>query len=290
MIWQNNEKMCVPVEFAHFGAKPIENAPVIWAITTSDGQRLKTGRFQKNLPLDNCIPVGTIDFAFDEIKDPQRLTVSVQIENTAVQNQWDIWVYPVQKQAIKNMPSITDRLDRSTLDKLRKGENVLLTFPRGTVSPEKGGAIPVGFSSIFWNTAWTRKQAPHTMGILCDPEHPALSLFPNDGYSDYQWWDIVSRCDAMIMDDFPADFRPVIHLIDDWFTNRKLGILFETKVGAGKLMVCSVDLQNDLDNRPAAAQFRHSLLDYMASERFNPQQEVSIDLIMGLFQSMNETK
>lgn len=36
----------------------------------------------------------------------------------------------------------------------------------------------------------------------------------------------MSRCNAMVLDDFPADYRPVVHLIDDWFTNRKLGILF----------------------------------------------------------------
>ena len=283
MVWLNNEKMNVPVEFAHFGEKPINNATITWTITTLDGQSLKKGSFRQNLPLDNCIPVGTIDFAFDEISKPQQLIVSVQIENTTVRNQWNIWVYPAQKQVIPNMPFITSRLDQTALDKLHRGENVLLTFPRGTVRPEKGGSIPVGFSSIFWNTAWTRKQAPHTLGILCDSNHAALSAFPNEGVSDYQWWDIVSECDAMIMDDFPADFRPIVHLIDDWFTNRKLGILFEAKVGNGKLMVCSVDLQKDLSKRPAAAQFRQNILEYMASERFNPTKEVNVDTIKTMF-------
>ena len=106
------------------------------------------------------------------------------------------------------------------------------------IASGKGGNIKVGFSSIFWNTAWTNKQAPHTLGIYCNPSHPALSLFPTEKYSDYQWWDIVSDCEAIVMDDFPAEYRPVVHLIDDWFTNRKLGLLFEAKVGNGKLMVC----------------------------------------------------
>ena len=283
MVWLNNEKMDVPVEFANFGAKPITNAGITWTVATSDGQSLKKGVFNKHLPLDNCIPVGTIDFDFAVIKEPRQLTVTVQIDNTTIRNQWHIWVYPAQKQTVKNMPFVTSKLDQTALAKLNQGENVLLTFPKGTVSPLKGGQIPVGFSSIFWNTAWSRKQAPHTLGILCDPRHPALSSFPNEGYSDYQWWDIVSACDAMLMDDFPADFRPIIHLIDDWFTNRKLGILFEAKVGNGKLMVCSVDLQKDLNKRPAAAQFRQSILEYMSSGRFNPVKDISIDIINNLF-------
>ena len=284
MVWLNNEKMTVPVEFANYGDKPIDNAAITWTIAMSDGQLLKKGNFQKNLPFGNYLPVGNIDFSFEEIKEPGQLTVSVQIDNTSVKNQWNIWVYPAQKPVIPNMPHIVSKLDQTALDKLNKGEKVLLTFPRGTVSPQKGGSIPVGFSSIFWNTAWTRKQAPHTLGVLCDPKHPALVSFPNEGVSDYQWWDLVTECDAMLMDDFPADFRPIIHLIDDWFTNRKLGFLFEAKVGNGKLMVCSVDLQKDISNRPAAAQFRQSVLEYMASERFNPAKEVDLGLIKSLFE------
>ncbi|MCD8134421.1 MAG: hypothetical protein LUH01_00080 [Parabacteroides gordonii] len=87
----------------------------------------------------------------------------------------------------------------------------------------------------------------------------------------------------MVLDDFPADYRPVVHLIDDWFTNRKLGILLEGKVGNGKLMVCSADLQRDLDKRPAARQFKQSILQYMASDRFNPSAPIDPALIRGLY-------
>ena len=283
MVWLNNEQMNVAVEFANFGEQPINNAEITWTVTTSDGQLLKKGSFRKDLPLDNNIQVGNIDFSFAEINVPKQLTVSVKIENTPVMNQWNIFVYPVQKPVIQIMPYTTSRFDQKAMEKLLNGEKVFLTFPRGTVAPQKGGNIPVGFSSIFWNTAWTRKQAPHTLGVLCDPGHAALLMFPNEGVSDYQWWEIVNECDAMCMDDFPADFRPIVHLIDDWFTNRKLGILFEAKIGNGKLMVCSVDLQKDISKRPAAAQFRQSILEYMASERFNPSIEVEKELIQSLF-------
>ena len=38
---------------------------------------------------------------------------------------------------------------------LNKGGKVLLTLKQGTIKADKGGDIQVGFSSIFWNTAWT---------------------------------------------------------------------------------------------------------------------------------------
>ena len=284
MTWLNNERMYVPIEFAHFGEKPINNANIEWTIaTTSDNKTIGKGDFTKDLPLDNCIKVGNIDMSFEQIKEATQLTVTVQIKDTEIKNKWNIWVYPAQKTAISNAPYITSSFDNNALDRLNKGETVLLTTPRGKVLPAKGGDIAVGFSSIFWNTAWTRNQAPHTLGILCDPKHPALSSFPNEGYSDYQWWDIVSDCDAMILDDFPSDFKPIVYLIDDWFKNRRLGLLFEAKVGKGKLMVCSTDLNRDARKYPATAQFKQSLIEYMASDRFNPEKELQPEQIREFF-------
>jgi hypothetical protein len=86
----------------------------------------------------------------------------------------------------------------------------------------------------------------------------------------------------MLMDDFPAGFRPLVHHIDDWFTNRKLGLLFETKAGKGKLMVCSADIAGNLDKRHAARQFRQSIELYMASDKFNPATELDLEVVKGL--------
>ena len=279
MVWLNDEVLEAPLEMAHFGEKAITHATVNWRITAADKQVLAEGAFTRDLPLGNCIPAGNIHCDLSGIKEASQLTVTASIEGTDIQNRWNIWVYPAVKQAVSTLPHITTRLDRTAQEKLQNGESVLL-LTYGTVPPDKGGDIVTGFSSIFWNTAWTRGQAPHTLGICCDAGHPALAAFPNDGVSDYQWWDLMSRCDAMVIDGMPEDFRPIVYIVDDWFTNRKLGMLYEARVGKGKLLVCGADLQNDLATRPAAAQFRQSLLEYMASLDFNPSQELKVEDIV----------
>lgn len=283
MVWLNNETLTAPIELAHFGEKPLQAATIHWQISNQAGEELAQGDFVKDLPLTNCIPVGTIDYALSDITAPTQLTVRVDVKETHRKNQWNIWVYPAKQKAVKQAPYIASTLDSQAMAKLNQGESVLLLLSPGTIAAEKGGNISAGFSAIFWNTAWTNKQPPHTLGILCDPQHPALAAFPNEGYSDYQWWDLVSNCNAMVLDDFPGALRPVVHLIDDWFTNRKLGILFEAQVGKGKLMVCSADLQQNLDKRPAARQFKQSLLQYMASERFSPSIAIDPALVRNLY-------
>lgn len=284
MVWLNDEILDVPVEVAHFGERPLHEAHIVWSICNRAGERLAEGAFVKDLPVTNCISVGNMKYVLSEIDKPVQLTVRVEIKEANNRNQWDIWVYPVKQETVEKLPYITSTLDSLAMEHLSRGENVLLQLSPESILPEKGGDIRVGFSSIFWNTVWTEKQPPHTLGILCNPKHPALAAFPTESYSGYQWWDLVSNCSAMILDDFPADYRPIVYLIDDWFTNRKLGILLEGRVGNGKLMVCSVDLQKELDKRPAARQFRQSILQYMASDCFNPSALLDPEKIRALYE------
>src|SRR5262249_33885484 len=144
------------------------------------------------------------------------------------------------------------------------------------------GKVALGFSSIFWNTTWTRRQPPHTLGILCDPAHPALAGFPTDAHSNWQSWYLISRADALILDGLPRELGPIVRVIDDWVTSRKLGLVFEARVGSGKLLACSIDLERGLEANPVARQLRASLLRYMAGDRFEPRVELAIEQVKSL--------
>lgn len=281
LIWNNNEQFKADIEFAHFGERPLQDVTVLWNIETKGGQIVKSGSFKRDLPIGNLIEIGRIECPLNTIPDPTQLTLNVSLENTKIANSWQVWVYPSTKKEIQKKPYITNKLDKTAIDKLNQGENVLL-LSYGKIASEKGGDIRVAFTPIFWNTAWTYNVPPHTLGFLCDPGHPAFASFPNEGHSDFQWKELAVSCNAMVMDDFPHDFRPLVYVIDDWFKNRKLGVLFECKVGKGNLIVCSIDLATDLDKRLSAVQFKQSILEYMASSQFNPQKEITPDLIRQL--------
>jgi hypothetical protein len=69
--------------------------------------------------------------------------------------------------------------------------------------------------------------------------------------------------------------KPIVQVIDDWFTNRKLAYVFEAKVGQGRLIACAADL-SDTTRRPAARQLLVSLLNYMEGAEFAPSASVAI--------------
>ena len=209
--------------------------------------------------------------------------LTLQISIGKYTNQWDFFVYPAELPAVDtSRVSIVNQLDKKTIDQLQRGGTVLLSIKKGSVKPEAGGDIAIGFSSIFWNTAWTSRQAPHTLGILCNPHHPALDLFPTQYHSNWQWWDAMSHSTAIRLDAVDQNIKPIVRVIDDWVTARPLGLVFECKVGKGKLLVSSIDLTSNLSTRPEARQLRHSLLKYIADRSFNPTTPVSVEKIQAL--------
>jgi hypothetical protein len=71
-------------------------------------------------------------------------------------------------------------------------------------------------------------------------------------------------------------------VVDDWITARPLGLIFECRVGKGKLIVSGIDLITGQEQRPEARQLVYSLRKYMASGGFNPVAEVSTEEIGGI--------
>jgi len=74
---------------------------------------------------------------------------------------------------------------------------------------------------------------------------------------------------TIILDSIP-NVKPIVEMVDNWVNNRRLASVFEAKVGPGKLIYSSIDLQTNIDNRPQAKQLLISLLAYMNSAKFNP--------------------
>ncbi len=282
MIYRNNESFDAEIEIAHFGEKPLRNQAITCRILDSHKNTVFSKSFTKELiEKGNCIHIGSVSFSLDGFHRAQKLIFEITLDKTTFTNRWEIWVYPSIQKTVAGNVLVTQKLDKSAEAELSKGGSVLL-LTCGQIGKDKGAAVAIGFSSIFWNTAWTNNQAPHTLGILCDPKNPVFNDFPTEYHSNWQWWDPVSHSQAMIINEFPAELRPLIQPIDTWFENRRLALAFETRTGGGRLMVCSIDFTGNIDERPVSKQLEISILNYMNSASFNPGIEVDINSIKGL--------
>ena len=274
-IYRSNERFKAHIEVAHFGEQTLVSPEISWTIVENN-KVLESGQFRPDqIAIDNAQQIGEVLFSLEQFQKPKKLTLKVNILEST--NSWDFWVYPDSPPIPVNMPFITDVLDLKAKQILEKGGNVLWSLKEGTLKQAYGGNIKVGFSSIFWNTAWTNGQAPHTLGILCNPEHKALEQFPTEYHSNWQWWDAMKNAQAIRLDKISGEIKPIIRIIDDWFENRNLAMIFEVKVGKGKIIVCGSDLITDQQSRPEANQLIYSLISYMNGPHFDPNTAIGFE-------------
>jgi len=281
MIYENNEDFSDTIQIANFSPQSLYK-PVEWNIKNDKGEILWKGQFaKKKIPIGNTFIAGEIKQSLASIKKPGRFIITVKVDN--YENNWDFFVYPSVKKKISSDIFVTQQFNDKAKQVLQNGGKVLLTIKKGSIKGDKGGNIKIGFSSIFWNTAWTNGQAPNTLGILCDPKNPALKEFPTQYYSNYQWWDAMSHSNAILLDSVGKNIQPIVRVIDDWYSAKPLGLIFQCKVGKGKLIFSGIDLISNNENRPEAKQLLQSLTSYMESDKFRPTNTVSMDKIKNLF-------
>jgi len=283
-VFTTAETLEADVEVAHFGPKPLAGVKPSWRLVDESGKAVARGALPpRDVPIDNGTALGRVSVRLRGLATPRRYRLVVGLDGTPFENDWDVWVFPPRVDtAAPAGVTVVGALDAAAEARLAEGGRVVLLVPPDRVRGDALGKVELGFSSIFWNTAWTGRQAPHTLGVLLDPKHPALETFPTEGHSNWQWWYLVSRAGAMILDGLPQALRPTVQVIDDWFTNRRLGLVFEARVGKGRLLVTSIDLERDLETNLVARQMRHSLLSYAAGPRFAPQVEVTADAVRSL--------
>jgi hypothetical protein len=265
-VYTNKETFQAEFGIANY-FKDLTGTTFRWKLKTTVGTVLKEESMRSEfVSSGNTSKMGTLSIPLNELPAPAKYQVELSIDGTIFKNQWDIWVYPV---AIKmpNSDVLVTSSFREAVKALEEGKKVLLNPDIEQIVGITGKFVPV-----FWSPVHFPNQ-PGTMGLLVDPELAALEHFPTDFHSNWQWWDLCKNSKTLVLDSLNVD--PIVRVIDNFFKNRKMGNVFEAKVGKGRLVFSSIDLHTKISSRPVARQLKYSLLKYMSSTNFQPESTLS---------------
>lgn len=237
---------------------------------------------------DVCLPLGkhsnitSIKHILSDIYQPSKLTLKITI-NGQWKNHWDFWVYPENSSEEVKTEGIyiTDTLDSKAIETLQNGGKVLIAAAGKVML---GNDIKQQYLPVFWNTSWFKMRPPHTTGAYIESSHPLFRHgFPTDSWSNLNWWELLNNAQVMNLMELPAAYQPPVQPIDTWHVSRKLGMIVEAKVLNGSLLITTIDIQNDLQNRLVARQMRNAIIGYMQSEEFNPPLHLDPSVISHFF-------
>lgn len=293
--WTNNEKFTANLEVANYSAAKMKGQKVNWELREADGAIVAGDVVAVDLEQGELTYVTTLHVDLSDIPKSKKLILTVAIEGTGYKNAWPVWVYPAKQGPTKaNDITIANNIDKDLFSALAAGKSVLL-FP----DFEDVAELSVGglFIPDYWNYRMfkgisesnKKPVSPGTMSILTNPMHPLFKDFPTEFYTNWQWWPIIKKSRPFILDNTPADYRPIVQVVDNIERNHKLGLIFEFRIGDGKLLVCMSDLKSVRD-KPEGRQLYNSILNYMSSADFNPLQKLTAQELKSLFSTKVSAK
>lgn len=209
-----------------------------------------------------------------------KAVLTLTLVETSITNRYDITILPPAKPVVPQEAVSVVHTMGDALPLLQEGKRVLLL-------PETVSECVKGFyCTDFWCYPMFRsisesmnKEVPvGTMGLCIQAEHPIAKALYSDEYSTPQWYMPVSHADCAVLDAAPEGFTPIVQMIDNFERNHRLGLIFETKVGGGRLLISTVRTEECPDD-PAMSRLAQALIDYAASDEFAPRAELDAAML-----------
>ena len=251
-------RLDVALEDAASGAKVWSASRAVGMV--ANGRLSPLGAFDVEIPQSDLARKYWLKVSLNVPGDPS--TLNSQPSTSLASNEWEIYAFP-QPSTLNSQPStvrvVEDISEAELASAMEKGERVLLL-----------GAGP--FKSL--PTTYRIGMAGRCSGnyaTVIKAGHPALEGLPHEGFCGWQFRRLMEGGRAVQLE-AGVPFDPIIDIASSVKFPIRQAMLFEYRIGAGRLLVCSFAFGK---NDPAAAWLRARLVDYAVREAFNPSQALT---------------
>ena len=217
--------------------------------------------------------LGEFEVAIPVADKPTKYLLRASFVGGAVkaENEWEVYAFPENstRSTCSTRPNstlhnvrIVSNISRDDLfAAMGRGERVLLL-----------GKGPFKSLRTSFRIGLAGRTSGHYATII-KPNHPALEGMPHEGFCGWQFRRLMQN-GAAVQLEAGVPFDPIIEVASSDKYLIRQAMLFEYKVGEGRLLVCSFAFGA---NDPAAAWLKARLEAYAASDAFNPKQSLTPD-------------
>ncbi len=216
------------------------------------------------VPCGDVLELGGFDVDVPDENGVRKYFLRAKFASTAVtaENEWEIYAFPtLRNHAIsQNLTICHDISCNDLVAAMECGEHILLL---GT-GPFK--SLPTTFRIGLAG------RCSGNYATVIKSGHPALHALQHDGFCGWQFRRLMEGARAVQLEaDVPFD--PIIDVASSEKFPIRQAMLFEYRVGEGKLLVCSFSFS---DADPAAVWLKTRLVEYASSDAFKPSLSLSV--------------
>lgn len=275
-VYTAGEVLTATCELAHYGPASLPPSLLQWRLLSDSGETLQRGQWDlPSLATGQLHSLGVLQTELADLPVPSELTLELSLPEFGLKNSWRVWLCAEEVHEQANL-LVTEKWDDHAREALSNGKNVLLVAHQPAAYLEAAS-----FRPVLWSYRLFQRRDGY--GLWIDHQHPALAEFPTRFHADWQWQDLVKSGMCINYRQILGQISPIVESIDCFDLARPQTMLFETRVGSGRLLVCGMDVLTDLDKRPAARQLLNSLVKYAASQQFEPPRQTTLEQLNILF-------
>ena len=258
--WTAGETFTAELALAHYGPADHVAGELKWTLG-AEGQILLAGTLAAApVPGGGLRSLGRLQFTWPDLARAGRLELGLQHQPSGAATSYPLWVYPILP-AVPTLPpgvSLVSAFDDRTRSLLAAGRTVVLCADSTRPLDRSPGG---GWAPDFWSWSMFRN-VPGTLGLALTAGHPAFAGFPTESHSHWQWRHLARSAQPVVLDDLERNLVPIAEVIDNPERAHRLGLIFEARVGPGRLLVCAIDLPALAPRHPEARALLASLLNY----------------------------
>ncbi len=284
-VWSSGDCLEAPLEVCHFGEADLVGKELCWKLSQEpEGVPAASGRIPcPRIPRGSKMPVGVLRIPLSGIRGNRHCVLELTMDG--IRNHYDIYIYDraagelQEPQGGSKAPACAGTLYtrdwKEAKQALGKGVTVIYS---PWLSDMDYDCPPLSMKNVFWNAqmgpGWIRP-----LGLSIQEGHPLFQNFPTGHDGGWQWEDILDHGRGFCLDGMPQGLSPVVRAIDDWNRNLPLSLILEARVGGGRLLLVSADLEGGFQERPAAYSLKRALLAYAASGRYAEAVEIPLEAV-----------
>lgn len=269
------ETVQIPVWVSHYGAD-VENAQLCLRVS-AEGKTVA----EEKIPV-TALKKGTLTelyqwaFTAPESKNALCYTLSGELKgtNSICNNRWELYAFP------KAAPSASDAVVYSgcSLDALEKdmqqGKTVVIF-----------GTEPFAAAEVSFQLSIAGRTTGHLATVV--EKHPITDRFPHSGFCAKQFERMLNGGKAALLTGAPGLHNPIIDIASSYKNAQKEALLFEYRIEKGRLLVCTLNLE---ETDSAAAWLKSCILSYANSEAFAPKEALDLPQLRTICAARGQTE
>lgn len=309
-LFYGGESAAFPIGISNWGEDGETAADLSFSLTGEQGEPYAQGGLANiDVRRKGVYRLCKITAELPAVTQPQCLRLRVKLAargKVYCENDWKIWVYAklpattyAEFTSYEEGDTVITGCAEKAFSALEEGKKVCLVYRSDWTRHvrDKKMQKPAYAFRATWNrfkpVIWDRGT---NFGGLCEEKLLRRYGFATGRYYDFNYSVVTEDCDKIILDDFPAEVKSLVTGIDknvrdrfdagcDYFnlkelmydrTLRHFSYLFEVGVGAGKLLVCGLNLTGLDRGEPSTAAAADFIKRYIAGGDFAPAGAITV--------------